>query len=202
MQSFHCLFCHGYEERGDFSSGILAVQEAAFLPTTLHMAQNALQLTNSVTIYTHGDEKLQRELQAAVASKAAITFNSRVIKGFSMPDDNSRIILIFEDGSTKEEAFIATKPNCVLRNKKLSEDLGLELTPQGDIKCTPPLGETSITGCFSAGDCWYQFKSIPGAIHGGSNAAAGASSHVQSRLYGHKSLGDYLKLLEQGKKLV
>jgi thioredoxin reductase len=154
-----------------------------------------------VTIYTHGNDKVQQELQAAVGSKAAITFDSRIIKGFSMPDDNSYITLTFEDGSTKDEAFLATKPKCVLRSKKLAEDLGLELTPQGDIKCTPPLGETSLTGCFAAGDSGHQFKSIPGAIHGGSNAAAGAGSHVQSRLYGHKSLGDYLKLLEQGKKL-
>jgi thioredoxin reductase len=163
------------------------------------MARNGLQLTKSVTIYTHGNETLNEELEAAVGSNAAITFDSRVIKAFSMPPDHSCITLTFEDGTSTDEAFIATKPKCVLRSIKLSQDLGLELTPQGDIKTTPPLGETSVTGCFAAGDNGSQFKSVPGAINVGSAAAAGAASHVQSRLYGHKSLGDYLKEMQQNK---
>lgn len=167
------------------------------------MARNGLQLTKSVTIYTQGNVKLQQELEIAVGSKskAAITFDARVIKSFSMPPDNSHITLAFEDGTSKNEAFIATKPKCVLRSAKLSQDLGLELTPKGDIKTTPPLGETSVTGCFAAGDNANQFKSIPGAINTGSGAAAGAASHVQSRLYGQKSLGDYLKEMQQNKAL-
>jgi thioredoxin reductase len=164
------------------------------------MARNALQLTKEVTIYTHGNEKVRRELEAAVGNgKAAISFDSRVITSFSMPPAKSHITLTFEDGTSKDEAFIAAKPKTVLRSKNLVEDLGLELTPQGDIKNTPPLGETSVIGCFAAGDTANQFKSIPGAILGGSSAAAGAASHVQSRLYGHKSLGDYLKEFERVK---
>jgi len=135
----------------------------------------------------------------AIGFKATITVNSSVITTFSVPLDNSHINLTFSDSTSKIKAFIVTEPTSVLRSANLAQDLGVELTPQIDIKTTATLGEMSVTGCFAAGDSSNQFKSIPGAIHSGSNAAAGAASHVHSSLYGHKSLGDYLREMQSTK---
>ncbi|KAF1979698.1 hypothetical protein BU23DRAFT_563092 [Bimuria novae-zelandiae CBS 107.79] len=46
---FHCLFCFGYEQRGSASSGILTADTSLPPPLYIHVARNALQLSESVT---------------------------------------------------------------------------------------------------------------------------------------------------------
>ncbi|KAF2259671.1 FAD/NAD(P)-binding domain-containing protein [Lojkania enalia] len=194
---FHCLFCHGHEQRGSESSGVLAIDDVAPVPFALHVARNAAQLTKNVTLYTNGDEKNAETLQAAVGPVAPITVDYRKITKLALGENGIGCTLTFEDGSTKYEAFIAHKPKQALKSRELIDQLGLELTPKGDILVNPPFGETSVSGIFAAGDNSNSLKTTPNAITLGSNASAGVASHVQSRKYGHKSLSEFLRIMQK-----
>ncbi|KAI0470483.1 FAD/NAD(P)-binding domain-containing protein [Xylariaceae sp. FL0804] len=192
---FHCLFCDGYEQRGSASAGVLAINDVAAVPLALHVARNAAQLTKAVTIYTHGDNSRTAELEAAIGSVAPMTVDSRRIAKFvPRPPNKIGLTIHFEDGTTKDEAFLAHKPVSKLKSSFLADQLGLELTPQGDIKVNPPFGETSLAGCFAAGDNSSFLKTSPNAVNAGANNAAGVASHVQSGKYGQKSLSESMQM--------
>lgn len=194
---FHCLFCHGYEQRGSPSSGVLAIDDVAPVPLSLHVSRNAAQLTKSVTIYTNGNASQAAELEAAKGPTAPFVVDSRRITKFELGPNETGITIHFEDGSTKEEAFLSHKPKSKIKSSFLAEQLGLEMTPQGDIKVNPPFGETNVSGCFAAGDNSSFLKTSPNAVNAGANSAAGTASHVQSRLYGQQSLGEFMRKMQQ-----
>ncbi|KAI0471151.1 hypothetical protein F4859DRAFT_522428 [Xylaria cf. heliscus] len=126
---FHCLFCHGYEQRGSVSSGILAIDDVAPIPICLHVARNAAQMTKSGTIYTHGNATSAAQIQEAIGPMAPFTVDSRRITKFELGADDG-ITLHFEDGTSKEEAFLAHKPKSALKSRFLAEHLNLNVTPQ------------------------------------------------------------------------
>lgn len=192
-RSFHCLFCHGYEQRGSASAGVLAIDDVAPVPIALHVARNAAQLVKEVTIYTNGNNSQVDALQAAIGPTAPMTIDSRRITKLVLGTDQIGLTLHFEDGSTKEEAFLSHKPKSKVKSSELAEQLGLEFTPQGDIKANPPFGETSLGGCFAAGDNASFLKTTPNAVNAGANSAAGTASHVQSARYGQMSLSEFMQ---------
>ena len=55
---YHCLYCHGYEERERGPAGVLAVGMVANAGPALQLARNAAQLCGEATIFTHGAEPL------------------------------------------------------------------------------------------------------------------------------------------------
>ncbi|KAI0817829.1 hypothetical protein GGR55DRAFT_622119 [Xylaria sp. FL0064] len=60
---FHCLFCHGYEDRGASSVGVLAVFPIVVSALVIHMAENAAQLSDTITICTQRNEELAAQLR-------------------------------------------------------------------------------------------------------------------------------------------
>lgn len=122
-----------------------------------------------------------------------MTVDSRRITRFVLGPNQIGLTIHFEDGSTKDEAFLSHKPRSKVKSAELAEQLGLDFTPQGDIKVSPPFGETSLSGCFAAGDNASFLKTTPNAVNAGANSAAGTTSHVQSRMYGHMSLSEFLQ---------
>lgn len=189
------MFCHGYEQRDSLSSGVLAIDDVAVLPFALNVSRNAAQLTKSVTIYTHGNASHAAVIRAAVGSVAPVTVDSRRITKFVLGPNEIGLTIHFEDGSSKYEALLSHKPKSKLKSDFLAQQLGLEITPQGDLKVKPPFGETTLRGCFAAGDNSSFLKTSPNAVYAGSNSAAGVASHVQSRMYGQKSLSEYLEMM-------
>lgn len=167
----------------------------AAVPFALYASREAAQLTKKVTLYTNGDMENAETLKTAVGPVAPITVDHRKITKFTLGENNVGCTLTFEDGTTKYEAFIAHKPKHAIKGRDLVDQLGLEVTPQGDVKVNPPFLETSVPGCFAAGDNSSFLKSIPNAINAGANASAGVASHVQSRKYGHQSLSEALRLI-------
>ncbi|KAJ3577057.1 hypothetical protein NPX13_g3511 [Xylaria arbuscula] len=190
---FHCLFCHGYEQRGSESSGILAINDVAPVPICLHVARNAAQMTKSVTIYTHGNAAAAAEIEKAIGPVAPFKVDSRRITKFELGANELGITIHFEDGSSKEEAFLGHKPKSALKSSFLAEQLGLGITAQGDLEVKPPFSETTVSGCFAAGDNSSFLKTTPNAVNTGANSAAGVASHVQSRMYGQKSLSEFMQ---------
>src|SRR4051812_35572264 len=66
-KSFHCLFCHGYEERGASTAGVLAMDDCAPAPAALHMARFANRLAQKVTIYTHDNDSVTKDIEQALS---------------------------------------------------------------------------------------------------------------------------------------
>ncbi|KAK8048226.1 hypothetical protein PG994_009956 [Apiospora phragmitis] len=165
------------------------------IPIALHVSRNAAQLTRSVTIYTNGNTALASDLKAAMGPTAPFVVDSRRITKFILgPDDKTGLTMHFEDGSSaKEKAFLAHKPKSKLKSDFLARELGLALTPQGDVQTRGPFGETSLSGCFAGGDCASFLKTAPNVVNSDAKNAAGLASHIQSRMYGQKSLSEAMQ---------
>ncbi|KAI0893442.1 hypothetical protein F4806DRAFT_488387 [Annulohypoxylon nitens] len=179
---FHCLFCHGYEDRGAPSSGVLAVPPIVLPALAIHMAENAAQLSDSVTLYTHGNSELTARL-ATITTNSKFKVESRRIKRLSGNTGQDSVVVEFEDGSSKVEKFLVHNPQTSVQGPFVSQ-LGISLTPMGDIQADAPAYQSSVRGVFAAGDCITPYKVTPGAISSGCNAAVAVSTQLQAEKYG------------------
>ncbi|KAI1116644.1 FAD/NAD(P)-binding domain-containing protein [Nemania sp. NC0429] len=181
---FHCLFCHGYEDKGASSVGVLAIFPLLIPALAMNMADNAAQLGENVTIYTSGNEELASQLSAiAQSAKSKFTVEARKIKRLAAAGANS-VTVEFEDGGHREEKFLAYHPLTTVQGPFVAQ-LGLTLSPMGDIQAdASAFHQTNVRGVFAAGDCITPYKVIPGAISSGCNAAVAATTQLQAEKYG------------------
>jgi gliotoxin/aspirochlorine biosynthesis thioredoxin reductase len=156
---FHCLFCHGYEERGAKSAGLLAIDDCSPAPIALHMARYANRLAEEVAVYTDGNEAVTEVITALLgglepSSKSArnISAEARKIVRLRKLEKWAGVEVELEGGEKKVEGFLVHKPKWKV-NGSFVEKLGLGVTEGGDFKVTPPLNETNVKGIFAAGDC-------------------------------------------------
>lgn len=98
---------------------------------------------------------------------------AKLIKG----EIEAQVEVVFEDGEKKMEGFLAHKP-IGKPNGPWVEQLGLETTPQGDIKVNLPFNETSVPGVFAAGDCSSMVKAASMSLSSGAIVAAGIASSL------------------------
>lgn len=148
----------------------------------LHIARMAKRFAGSVTIYTNGNTLLASQVESLIHS-TSIKVDSRLISRLSLVNSGPEIKINFSGMSdTVTEGFISSHPKMKQRASHLIEQLGLELTPAGDIKVTPPLNATSVEGCFAVGDAATDMKSAGDAIHMGFFAGVGCSSELQDEL--------------------
>ncbi|KAE8168317.1 hypothetical protein BDV40DRAFT_310183 [Aspergillus tamarii] len=180
----HCLFCHGFEERGCASVGVLAVGDIGNVVAAMRVARMARRFADSVTIYTHGAEGLSQMLEDA-AEGTGIKVDKRPISRFVKGASKSEVQIVFEDGMISTEGFLSHKPKTQI-NGPFADQLGLELTPDGDIKTTEPFYSTSVPGVFAAGDCAGPLKAVVTAMTSGSLVAAVLAGQLQSELYATK----------------
>jgi pyruvate/2-oxoglutarate dehydrogenase complex dihydrolipoamide dehydrogenase (E3) component len=148
------------------------------------MADNAKQLSDEVTILTHGSEEVAAQVKA-MAAKSPFKVDSREISKLEHVDDGVKIC--FKDGSSKCVKFIVHNP-LTLPQGGFVQQLGLELLPTGDIKADAPMYQTSSRGVFAAGDCITSFKVVPHAIASGNFAAVAVATQLQAEKYEHVSL--------------
>ncbi|KAI0196024.1 hypothetical protein EV127DRAFT_458796 [Xylaria flabelliformis] len=179
---FHCLFCHGYEERGAASAGLIAsglLGNAMFAPPVSRMAN---RLASNVNVYTNGNEALGAEIRALLKSTKKFHIENRKIKGLAKDTDvqgEAGVLVTLEDGTVNREGFIAHAPDFEL-NDPFAKDLGAEIAPQGHINTLPPFFNTNVPGVFAAGDCATLMKSVPTATMMGSFVAAGLAHALQA----------------------
>ncbi|RSL82579.1 hypothetical protein CEP51_005066 [Fusarium floridanum] len=176
---FHCLYCHGFEERGAESVGVFSGGLFTAPEMVSHVAPMAKRLAKSVTVYTNGNESLLEGVRAKLHS-SKINYDNRIIKSFQLVDNGPAVKITFEDGTSKVEGFVASHPKVV--QAPLVEQLGLEMMPSGEIKVEPPFNETSVKGCFAAGDAATMLKSVLLAMSMGAFAGTGAASQLQFEL--------------------
>ncbi|KAJ8123034.1 hypothetical protein ONZ43_g918 [Nemania bipapillata] len=166
---FHCLFCHGYEERGAYSAGLLA---SGFLGNTMFappVSRMVNRLAATVNIYTDGNEALGAEIRAVLKNAQKFRIENR----------EAGVLVRLEDGTLNRESFIAHVPN-VEPNSSFTKDLGVDLAPQGHINALPPFFNTNVPGVYAAGDCATLLKSVPTATMMGSLVAAGLAHALQA----------------------
>lgn len=188
--SFHHLFFSACEERFSPSSGVLAIGDLADAAPAMQSARSAQwdQFTpHGVTIYTSGCHSLHDSLVSALGTESSFKVDSRVITRLEKCQHGADVILHFSDGSQAMEGWLAHKPKCQL-SITFAQQLGLELTPQGDLKVTPPFYQTSLPGIFIAGDTSSPMKSAQNALYIGAAAAAGAVAELKAEASGHGSM--------------
>jgi thioredoxin reductase len=89
------------------------------------------------------------------------------------------VTIVFDDDETETVGFLVHKPKTVLASQTLAEQLGLELTPSGDLKVAQPIPLTSVPGVYAAGDCSTFMKMVTNALASGIAVAAGVSMQLQ-----------------------
>ncbi|KAH7208731.1 hypothetical protein DER44DRAFT_838950 [Fusarium oxysporum] len=177
---FHCLYCHGFEERGAESVGVFAGGMLSSADMLAHVTPMAKRLSQSVTIYTNGDPSLPSTIKTKVHS-SKVHFDTRKITSFALVNSGPSVKITFENGSSKTEGFVVSHPN-VAQAAPFAEQLGLETTPTGDIKVEVPMNETSVKGCFAFGDAATVMRSALQAMHMGGFAAIGMAMQLQHEL--------------------
>ncbi|KAJ5266580.1 Pyridine nucleotide-disulfide oxidoreductase class-II [Penicillium angulare] len=178
---FHCLFCHGFEERGGESAGVLAIDDVANVKLAMHLARMARRFAPIVTIYTHGAEELTKELEKAVHG-TGIKVDGQPIARLIKGSGESDVEIKFQDGTQRVEAFLSHKAKTEV-NGPFADQLGLKLTAGGDIETAQPFHSTSVPGVFAAGDCATPLKSVVTAMAAGAMAAGGLVGQLQAEIY-------------------
>lgn len=187
--SYGCLFCDGYEDRGlSPSSGVLCVgPHSGIPPIALHLSRQARRLTDKVTLYTNGNpdlaaklEELLKEDKDAISGRIQVV-DRKIAKFERGTAHKSQIVVTFVDGDSVKEGFIAHQPLSQAKGP-FAQQLGLALTPTGDIATTPPFGETTVPGVFAVGDCATQLKAVSQAVAMGTMAAGGLAFQLGADL--------------------
>ncbi|KAK8050910.1 hypothetical protein PG993_002295 [Apiospora rasikravindrae] len=199
---FHCAFCHGYEERGRPSAGLLATGPLSNPMMGPAVARMAGRLACQVTVYTNGQPDVGVQLREALKSTKKFRIEDRKIVSFAMAPEKSAALLsatlaspvgdeeeeaphhgllvTLEDGTVIREGFMMHAPETEQAGP-FAAQLGLELEPRGGfIKIASPFPTTSVEGVLAAGDCATMMKSVPTAVYMGALAAAGVAHGLQA----------------------
>ncbi|KAG5661386.1 hypothetical protein KAF25_005508 [Fusarium avenaceum] len=177
---FHCLYCHGFEERGAETVGVFAGGIISSADMLAHVTPMAKRLSQSVTVYTNGDASLIPAVRAKVHS-SKVHYDNRKITSFALVEGGPAVRVTFEDGSSKTEGFVVNHPK-VVQAAPFAEQLGLEMSATGDIKVEAPWNETNVKGCFAFGDAATMMRSVLQAMYMGGFSALGMAMQLQREL--------------------
>ncbi|KAK8127225.1 thioredoxin reductase GliT-like protein [Apiospora sp. TS-2023a] len=199
---FHCAFCHGYEERGRPSAGLLATGALTNPMMGPAVARMAGRLAGQVTVYTNDNPQVGVQLRDALKSTTKFHIEDRKIAslakdpetpapvlstststaplGHEEEDCHHGLLVTLEDGTVIREGFMLHAPDTEQAAPFVAQ-LGLELDPKGGfVKVASPFPTTSVDGVLAVGDCAAMLKSVPTAIYMGSKAAAGVVHSLQA----------------------
>ncbi|PKX88413.1 NAD(P)/FAD-dependent oxidoreductase [Aspergillus novofumigatus IBT 16806] len=176
---YHCLFCHGWEERGQESVGVLAIGDCADMGPAMHLARMARRLSEKVTVYTDGAVELSQTLNEPL-KREGFELVTTPIARINIESGHEGVTVDLHDGSTRKEAFLVHKPISEV-NGPFAQQLSLQLTQGGDISVKPPFYETtSVPGVFAVGDCGSVGKAVAQATSTGLWCASGLVAQLQS----------------------
>ena len=167
------MFCHGYEDTGTKSAGLLAIPPLINKDMCFTLACMVRQFSASLTYYTNGNQQLTDEIQLLLKPKpeAAMKVDDRQIARVE-PAAGGGITVHFADGTSAHEAFLAYQPRTEA-NVGMVKDLGLELSPSGaevKVNVNTHFNDTSVAGCFAVGDVSTPLKALAHAVGSGSFA--------------------------------
>ncbi|KAJ5431630.1 hypothetical protein N7445_008128 [Penicillium cf. griseofulvum] len=178
---FPCMFQFGYEQRGCSSAGILVVDKLAkVLPQVVKLAGDARKFSHTVVLYSNGDETVTNQLRQLTRETEFHVEPCR-IHHLSKGSEGAEVMVELEDGRCRTEGFLVHQPWTRLQGS-LPSQLGLAITPMGDIQVQHPFPATSVPGVYAAGDCASPFKNASMAIAAGVCAGNGVARELSARL--------------------
>jgi thioredoxin reductase len=175
------LFCHGYEERGSASVGVLAGGLVTDADVLERVAKMAKCLADHVNVYTNGDEELAEQTRAQLKS-TRIDFDTRVVAALELVGEGPEMDIVLADGSRVREGFLASMPKYEQRSS-LPAQLGLEMDgDSGLIKAEVPFNKTSLPGCLAAGDAATPHHGVLAALYTAAGSGGGLVAFLQNDL--------------------
>ncbi|KAH7048222.1 thioredoxin reductase [Macrophomina phaseolina] len=160
---YHCMFCHGFEDTGAKSAGVLALADLVKKEQCYALASMARQFAASLTFYTDAHQQLADDIQSMLKPSSGMTVETKKIDRLE-PATGGGVNVFFADGSSVHEAFLVYHP-------KTEANVGMSVG--GEVTVTPPFNETSVPGCFAFGDVSTPLKAL--AIAAGSGSLAGSA---------------------------
>lgn len=184
----HCLLCHGHEQRGADSVGILALDSFAEASTVLRVARSCKQFASNIRIYTHGNKRVATQLRAVAAQVPGCDVEPAVIERLEMvrmpgggDEEGLHVVLEGAEGgiASGHVHSFAMYHAGTEQASSLVGAMGVELDEAGEIKLGA-FQETSQPGVFAAGDCSSLHKYVSIASATGFMAGAGAAQQLQA----------------------
>lgn len=164
---------------------MLAIDDCAPPQIVAMLSRMANRRANNVTIYTNGNASATEGIKAIQSSskldpkaRRYISVDVRKITKFVKGSDGSRVEVHLEDGAIKKEGCIAHTLKSEL-NRDWVKQMGLETTPQGNIKVNQPFNETSVPGVFAVRDCATPTKGVAMSISMKGATAAGLVTQIE-----------------------
>jgi thioredoxin reductase len=148
------------------------------------MADNAAQLSDEVTIFTNGSKVVEDQVRS-MTEKSPFKVEPREI--VRLTDTSDGVDVEFKNGGSKSVAFLVHNSLTVPQGPFVQQ-LGLKMSPTGDINAEAPIYQASCRGVFAAGYCISPFKVVPQAIASGNFAGVAAATQLQAEKYGHISM--------------
>lgn len=176
MNVYHCLFCHGFEQSGSDSAGVIAVDNMV-PPMAAHFAKMCRPFARKVILYTNGSLSIAEALLPLVQAYPDIEIDSRKIKKL-IPGSKSgeHPAIELENGNHSEvitHGFFAHQP-AASPNIDFARKLNLKLSETGrELAVTAPFYETNVSGCFAAGDIATAIRTVAGSVAGGVACSGG-----------------------------
>lgn len=203
---FHCLFCHGYEERGSPSAGILILSPGAF-QFSVAFAGMTSKLAKKIIIYTNGLNLEEAEEETKGKQKPSGATSVQSIKSLlqrnsfeiderpitklvphktnidkSHEDEPPKIDVYFSDNTKITHSFLVCRPDQRVRNRNLMEKLGVKFNEEtGLAEVSSLMNGTDAPGVFVAGDNNTMYQQVTNAIYQGGKAAGGIHHFLISK---------------------
>lgn len=195
---FHCLFCHGFEERGAPSAGILVLTKSLWQFVHIFAGQ-AANLARKITIYSNGIEpdassskilELLAKNNFTIEKRKIIKLQTTKFKYHFQeehPSGQEQLpsVHIWFEGNTSEipdatETFLVTKPPFQVRNSELLDSLGVKFVEGSGLvdSSLATFFGTSVPGIFAAGDITTPMQTVANAIYQGTMVAGGVHHHL------------------------
>ncbi len=139
----------------------------------------------NVTIFTNGlvsEDPALKEAMNAARSAGCVVDERTIIKLTRALNGEKGVDVHFEDGESKRIGFLVDKPPTKpVGEQMLVDGLGVEIVPTkfgSCLKRNEPFGETSVNGCFVAGDAGTPLTQVTFAVANGVAVAGGVSAQL------------------------
>jgi thioredoxin reductase len=178
---YQCLFCDGFEQK-EYPGGIFTFPDASYT----HLALTAIHMNPDITIYSNGPVSHDAAVQRALATVLArgVKLDIRRVKAFvnNGPGPERGITVQFQDGSDVTLGMLVHKPAMRNRAQLLLDQLGLATNKVNGEIITGSTGETSVPGCFAAGDTAEVMKQVAFASWTGMCVGSAGTTENERRI--------------------
>lgn len=139
----------------------------------------------NVRIFTNGplsEDPAIKEAMNAAQSAGCVLDERVIVKLTRAPEEEKGVDVHFNDGGSVHMGFLVDKPPTHPVGQQMMVDgLGVEIVPTmfgSCLKRNEPFGETSVKGCFVAGDAGTPMTQVTIAVAQGVGAAGGVSAQL------------------------